>query len=259
MRVLHLVLVVAITLLSINNNVAITAKTALRSYSDDYTELRSDEADFEERRGGRGGGGGGRGGGGGGGGRGGGGGGGGGAARGGGGRVYRGGMGGHGGGGGVEGAALPPGTYVGPEFGGPHGEDFTDAALVKSGQKVLSINLRASERVDAVILTIVSPSGEESTLYHGGDGGELKKPLALAEGEYITVMEAHAGKQKGHTRVKYIKFTTNKGNFIEGGTRTDKIGTDTAKEGYQLGGFDGREGDEVDLISAIWTSIQPVA
>ncbi|KAG6957615.1 hypothetical protein JG688_00010885 [Phytophthora aleatoria] len=61
-----------------------------------------------------------------------------------------------------------------------------------SGQKVLSINLRAAERVDAVILTIVNPSGEESTLYHGGGGGDLKTPLALAEGEYITVMEAHA-------------------------------------------------------------------
>ncbi|ETL38301.1 hypothetical protein L916_10102, partial [Phytophthora nicotianae] len=127
-----------------------------------------------------------------------------------------------------------------------------------SGQKVLSINLRAGERVDAVILTIVNPSGEESTLYHGGDGGDLETPLALAEGEYITVMEAHAGTHKGRTRVKYIKFTTNKGNFIEGGTPTHKIGTDTAKEGYQLGGFDGRSGDELDLVSAIWTSIQPV-
>ncbi|ETO73477.1 hypothetical protein F442_10376 [Phytophthora nicotianae P10297] len=270
MHVLHLVLAIVVALLSFNHGVTIAAKTALRSDSNDYTTLRvdiaSDEAELEERRGGRGGGGGGggggRGGGGGGGGGGRGGGGRGGGGRGGGwvtrGRVYRG-YGRRKEDEGDEVITLPPGTYVGPEFGGPHGEDFTDAALVKSGQKVLSINLRASERVDAVILTIVSPSGEESTLYHGGDGGELKKPLALAEGEYITVMEAHAGKQKGHTRVKYIKFTTNKGNFIEGGTRTDKIGTDTAKEGYQLGGFDGREGDEVDLISAIWTSIQPVA
>ncbi|ETI44856.1 hypothetical protein, variant [Phytophthora nicotianae P1569] len=256
MRVLHLVLAIVVALLSINHGVTIATKTVLPSNSDDYPALRgtiaSDDVDFEERKGGVGGGGGGRGGGGGG--RGGGGGGRGTSsiARG---RAYRTGH----GGGGDDAIPLPPGTYVGPEFGGPHGEDFTDATMVKSGQKVLSINLRASERVDAVILTIVSPSGEESTLYHGGDGGELKKPLALAEGEYITVMEAHAGKQKGHTRVKYIKFTTNKGNFIEGGTRTDKIGTDTAKEGYQLGGFDGREGDEVDLISAIWTSIQPVA
>ncbi|POM61509.1 hypothetical protein PHPALM_29460 [Phytophthora palmivora] len=130
--------------------------------------------------------------------------------------------------------------------------------MVKSGQKVLSINLRASERVDAVILTVVSPSGEEATLFHGGGGGDLKEPLALTDGEYITSMEAHSGKHEGHTRIKYIKFTTNKGNFIDGGTRTGNIGTDTAREGYQLSGFVGRSGDELDMVGAIWTSIQPV-
>ncbi|KAF4031238.1 Jacalin-like lectin domain [Phytophthora infestans] len=151
-----------------------------------------------------------------------------------------------------------PGVYVGPALGGFHGEDFTDVSMVSSGQKVLSINLRAVERVDAVILTIVNRSGEENTLYHGGDGGELKTPLALDEGEYITVMEAHRGRHYGRSRVKYIKFTTNLGNFIEGGTRTSNIGSDTAREGFQLGGFVGRSGDELDMVSAMWTSIQPV-
>ncbi|OWZ00881.1 hypothetical protein PHMEG_00027834 [Phytophthora megakarya] len=131
--------------------------------------------------------------------------------------------------------------------------------MTKSGQKVLSINIRASERVDAVIVTIVNPAGEEATLFHGGNGGDLKTPLALAEGEYITAIEAHSGKHNWYTRIKYIKFTTNKGRFIEGGTPTDNIGTETAKEGYQLGGFVGRSGDELDMVGAIWTSIQPVA
>ncbi|KAF4044447.1 putative secreted protein [Phytophthora infestans] len=98
---------------------------------------------------------------------------------------------------------------------------------------MLSINIRAAERVVAVTLTI--------------------------NGEHITVMEAHAGKHEHRTRVKYIKFTSNFGRSIEGGTQTDKIGTDTAMNGFQFGGFDGRSGDELDLVSAIWTSIQPVA
>ncbi|KUG01410.1 hypothetical protein AM587_10008854 [Phytophthora nicotianae] len=220
MHVLHLILAIVVALISINNGVAIAAKTVLRSESNDYPALRDSIAN-----------------------------------------AYRPVAGGHGGyaeNGWGEFVPLPPGTYEGPEFGGPHGDPFTDAALIKSGQKVLSINLRAGERVDAVILTIVKPFGGERTLYHGGDGGDMKNPLTLTEGEYITVMEAHAGDHDGSTRVKYIKFTTNKGNFIEGGTRTDKNGTDTAKEGYQLGGFVGRSGDELDLVSAIWTSIQPV-
>ncbi|OWY99922.1 hypothetical protein PHMEG_00028995 [Phytophthora megakarya] len=153
---------------------------------------------------------------------------------------------------------MPPGVYPGLEFGGPHGDYYSDVDLVKSGQKVLSINLRTSERVDAVILTIVDSAGEESTLHHGGGGGALKTPLALAEGEYITTMEAHSGKHKGHTRIKYIKFSTNKKNFIEGGTPTKNIGTDVAKDGYQLGGFYGRSGDELDQVRALWSSIKPV-
>ncbi|KAF4139631.1 Jacalin-like lectin domain [Phytophthora infestans] len=248
MRVLHLVLATVVALASINNGVALASKTALRSQSNEYTALEaniaSEDIDSEARKGAAGGGGG--------------------VGGGGGGTAYRpvyAGYGGHrgdGGDGGYEAATLPPGVYVGPEFGGPHGDDFTDASLVKSGQKVLSIILRAAERVDAVILTIVNPAGEENTFYHGGFGGVLKTPLTLAQGEYITVMEAHAGKHKGRTRVKYIKFTTNLGNFIEGGTQTDKTGSDTAEDGYQLGGFAGRSGDELDLVSAIWTSIQPV-
>ncbi|ETL38300.1 hypothetical protein L916_10103, partial [Phytophthora nicotianae] len=140
MHVLHLMLAIVVALISINNGVAIAVKTA--SESNDYPTLRdsiaSGEADSEERKG-RGGGGGGRGGGG----------------RGG--VAYRPVAGGHGGyaeDGEDEVITLPPGTYEGPEFGGPHGDPFTDAALIKSGQKVLSINLRAGERVDAVILTI---------------------------------------------------------------------------------------------------------
>ncbi|OWZ00549.1 hypothetical protein PHMEG_00028231 [Phytophthora megakarya] len=157
---------------------------------------------------------------------------------------------------------LPPGAYFGAIFGGDHGDAFSDVTMVESGQKVLSINLRANERVDAVILTVVSPTDEvkgSTDLTHGGHGGDLKTPLVLTEGEYITTMEAHSGKHKSRTRIKYIKFTTNKGNFIEGGTKTDEIGTDTAKEGYQLSGFVGRSGDELDMVGAIWTSVERVS
>ncbi|POM58926.1 Hypothetical protein PHPALM_36357 [Phytophthora palmivora] len=156
-----------------------------------------------------------------------------------------------------EGEELPPGVYEGEEFGGPHGNEFTDLDMVKSGQKVVSVSIRSHERVDAVALDIVLPTGEKNTLYHGGNGGQMNT-TALAEGEHIITMEAHWGKQKGHTRIKYIKFTTTKGNVIQGGRPTGSIGVDNADAGYQLGGFYGRSGDEVDKLGAIWTSIQPM-
>ncbi|POM66749.1 LOW QUALITY PROTEIN: Hypothetical protein PHPALM_17334 [Phytophthora palmivora] len=148
-------------------------------------------------------------------------------------------------------APLPPGVYLGKEFGGPHGYRFTDVDMVKSGQKVVSISIRSHGRVDAVSLDIVLPAGDKNTLYHGGNGGKMNT-TALAEGEHITHIEANWG----HTR--YIKFTTNLGKVIEGGRRTDSVDVDKAKEGFQLGGFIGRSGDEVDMVGAIWTSIQPV-
>eukprot|EP00644_Phytophthora_capsici_P006859 jgi/Phyca11/103467/e_gw1.8.492.1 len=79
--------------------------------------------------------------------------------------------------------------------------------------------------------------------------------------EYITGIEVHWGKYYRKTRVMYIEFTTNKGKTISGGTpqeNTDKMGTDTAPEGYQLGGFQGYAGNELDSVGAIWTSIEPV-
>ncbi|KAG3108036.1 hypothetical protein PI125_g12164 [Phytophthora idaei] len=73
-------------------------------------------------------------------------------------------------------------------------------------------------------------------------------------------MEAHEDKyaENDRTRIMYIKFTTNLGNFIDGGTQTVRVGNDSAKDGHQLGGFIGRSGDELDQVGAFWTSIQPV-
>ncbi|ETP07256.1 hypothetical protein F441_16435 [Phytophthora nicotianae CJ01A1] len=44
----------------------------------------------------------------------------------------------------------------------------------------------------------------------------------------------------------YIEFTTDAGNTISAGSPTDKIGKDSAPEGYQLGGFVGYSGNELD-------------
>ncbi|GMF37252.1 unnamed protein product [Phytophthora lilii] len=93
----------------------------------------------------------------------------------------------------------------------------------------------------------------------GGPHGGSPNTLTLGDGEYITGMEAHYGEKDDHTRIKYIKFTTNKGNTVEGGNPDKKMKgaeTDSAPMGYQLGGFFGRCGNELDSVGAIWTSNQ---
>ncbi|POM78639.1 Hypothetical protein PHPALM_3808 [Phytophthora palmivora] len=152
---------------------------------------------------------------------------------------------------------LAPGVYVGPEFGGPHGYHYSDVDKVRSGHKVTAVTLHTGDRVDSVQLDFMGQDGKMDFFHHGGKGGE-KKILWLVEGEYITNIEVHWGKHRRHTRVVYMKFTTNLGNTLEGGRTTDNVGTDSAKEGYQLGGFVGRSGNELDMVGAIWSKIDKV-
>ncbi|KAF4039660.1 Jacalin-like lectin domain [Phytophthora infestans] len=139
-------------------------------------------------------------------------------------------------------AELQSGVQLGETFGGPHGDKYSDVSLVSPGQTVTSITIRSSDR--------------ETTLYHGGDGGD-KNTLTLGQNEHITGIEAHWGKYYRHTRIMYIKFTTDAGHTIYGGTPSDQIGKDDAPDGYQLGGLAGFCGNEIDSVGAVWTSIKP--
>ncbi|KAE9298282.1 hypothetical protein PF008_g23535 [Phytophthora fragariae] len=69
-------------------------------------------------------------------------------------------------------------------------------------------------------------------------------------------MEVHWGKKKDRTRIFYLKFQTNNGLSVEGGTPTGSSATMTAPEGYQLSGFHGRAGDSIDALGAIFTRIE---
>ncbi|KAE9035815.1 hypothetical protein PR002_g7367 [Phytophthora rubi] len=134
--------------------------------------------------------------------------------------------------------------------GGPHGDHFTDVGSAAGGQTVKSITLRSGSRVDAVGLTVSAPTS--TTFTHGGTGGTAKT-LTLSSGEYVRSIEVHWGKYNSHTRVFYLKFTTNLGHTLSGGSTTDESTTLYALEGYQLSGFHGRAGAEIDALGAVWT------
>ncbi|ETL94808.1 hypothetical protein L917_07318 [Phytophthora nicotianae] len=160
-------------------------------------------------------------------------------------------------------ATKPPGsttvtkraTQLSGSFGGPHGDQFSDLSSVKSGQKVKSLTLHVGDRCHGLELQIAEPVAK--SFAHGGEGGNYKT-LTLREGEYITSMEAHRGKKDDHTRIFYLSFGTNFGIKVSGGTKTDTMSIVSAPEGYQLGGFFGRDGDEIDLIGVVWSSIEVV-
>ncbi|ETL49316.1 hypothetical protein F441_01247 [Phytophthora nicotianae CJ01A1] len=152
-------------------------------------------------------------------------------------------------------SALRDGLQLSETFGGPHGTKYSDVEVVSPGQTVQGLCIRSGERINGVGLEITSPAGEKTSIYHGGHGGE-KETWTFGAGEYITGIEAHWGEKGDHTRIKYIKFTTNKNNTMDAGNPTKDIGKDTAPEGYQLGGFAGTCGKELDSVVAIWTKLE---
>jgi hypothetical protein len=134
------------------------------------------------------------------------------------------------------------------QFGGPHGNYFDDIDSVPAGARATAVSLRAGSRVDQTGLTL----SNGTTLTHGGTGGTASS-LTLGSGEYLTSAQLCQGVKDSNTRIFYAKFTTNLGNSLAGGTTTSDCVTRTAPSGWQIAGFHGRTGDEVDKIGFIYT------
>ncbi|MFC3575110.1 jacalin-like lectin [Streptomyces yaanensis] len=134
------------------------------------------------------------------------------------------------------------------QFGGPHGDYYNDIDSVPAGARATSIQLSSGSRVDRIGVTL----SNGTTLAHGGTGGTASS-LTLGSGEYVSGAQLCQGVKDGHTRIFYAKFTTNLGHTLTGGTSTSDCVTRTAPSGWQIAGFHGRSGDEVDKIGFIYT------
>ncbi|MFF4209336.1 jacalin-like lectin [Streptomyces sp. NPDC001796] len=137
---------------------------------------------------------------------------------------------------------------LGDQFGGPHGDYYNDLDSVPAGARATGISLRSGSRVDQVGVTLAGGT----TLAHGGTGGTASS-LTLGSGEYVTSVQLCEGRYDGHTRIFSAKFTTNLGRSLAGGTTTSDCVTRTAPSGWQIAGFHGRSGGEVDKIGFIYT------
>lgn len=86
---------------------------------------------------------------------------------------------------------------------------------------------------------------------HRGTGGTAA-PLTLGSNEYWVSAELCQGQKSGETRNFYILATTSEGNTVEAGTSTDDCTTFEAESGWQIVGFLGQDGDEVDQLGFIY-------
>ncbi|MFJ3306416.1 jacalin-like lectin [Streptomyces sp. NPDC086549] len=141
-----------------------------------------------------------------------------------------------------------PDFQLSDQFGGPHGDYYQDIDKVAAGARATTIALRSGSRVDQVGITL----SDGTTLTHGGTGGTASS-LTLGSGEYVTSAYLCEGVKDSHTRIFYAKFTTNLGHTLAGGTTTSDCVTRTAPSGWQIAGFHGRSGDELDKVGFIYT------
>jgi len=141
-----------------------------------------------------------------------------------------------------------PAFRLSDRFGGPHGTPFTDLDRIPPAMRASAFTLSAGSRVDR----IGSTSADGTTFSHGGTGGTTRT-YRLADGEYAVSAELCRGSYNGHTRIFSARITTNRGGTLAGGTTTADCTTATAPDGWQIAGFHGRAGDEVDQLGFIYT------
>ncbi|MFI1735161.1 jacalin-like lectin [Streptomyces acidicola] len=135
-------------------------------------------------------------------------------------------------------------------FGGPHGTAFNDADDLPATVSPRTLTLRGSSRLDAVSLT----HDGGTVLSHGGTGGTAGS-LTLASGEHLTSVKLTQGQKDGRTRIFSAAFTTDKGRSLSSGTVTSDAKTFTAPSGWQIVGFTGRAGDEIDKLGVLYAPI----
>lgn len=141
-----------------------------------------------------------------------------------------------------------PAYLASEQFGGPHGDFYDDIDRVAPGARATTVSLRSGARVDQVGMTLA----DGTTLTHGGSGGTASS-LVLGGGEYVSAATLCQGARDGHTRIFYASFTTSLGRTLAGGTTTADCVTRTAPTGWQIAGFHGRAGDEVDKLGLLFT------
>jgi len=121
---------------------------------------------------------------------------------------------------------------------------------VAANASVSSLSLSSGNRVDNIGLTL----SNGTTFAHGGTGG-TPATLALKAGEYPVSLYACQGSYNSGYRLFYAQWTTSLGRTLSGGTTTSDCTTFTAPSGYEISGFYGRSGTEVDKLGVFYTQV----
>lgn len=132
-------------------------------------------------------------------------------------------------------------------WGGPHGDWFNDLPSLPAKPKASVLTFRGANRLDSVGLTLTNGQ----TFTHGGTGGTAAS-LTLGASEYWVSAKLCQGSYNSNTRNFYILATTSAGKTLSAGKATSDCATFTAPTGWQIVGFMGQDGDEMDQLAFIY-------
>lgn len=132
-------------------------------------------------------------------------------------------------------------------LGGSGGSAFDDFDLLKrdlyrNNRKITKINMSAGSRVDKVGFEY----SDGHSVSHGGNGYDRSLTINQSN-EYISKVEVCTSKKNGSYRIFYLRFETNYGDALSGGSRTGTCKTHS-KSGYEVFAMYGREGGELDAV-----------
>lgn len=130
---------------------------------------------------------------------------------------------------------------------GAYGTWFNDLESIPSRPKASVLSFRGGSRLDSVGMTLT----DGSAFTHGGTGGTAAT-LMLGTSEYWLSAKLCQGQKNGETGNFYTMATTSAGKTLSAGTSTSDCATFSAPLGWQIIGFLGQAGDEVDQLAFIY-------
>jgi hypothetical protein len=134
-------------------------------------------------------------------------------------------------------------------FGGDAGSWFSDVPALAgiTRPKAATLIFRGASRLDSVGLTLA----DGTSFKHGGTGG-TEVTLTLGASEFWTEAQLCRGQKSGETRNFYIRAATSLGRTLTAGTATADCATFSAPAGWQIVGFVGQDGDEIDQLAFVY-------
>ncbi|PHH49639.1 Sphingomyelinase [Ceratocystis fimbriata CBS 114723] len=125
--------------------------------------------------------------------------------------------------------------------------DAPEIATKSTRPKASKIAFSGNERVDKVSVTL----DDGTSFEHGGGGGDMKE-ITLAADEYWTTIDICQATGESNNRIVYVKATATGEKWVEVGRTSTSCQKYSAPNGFQIVGFVGQVGDEIDQLGVVY-------